>query len=323
MKKVICIGSTCKDLFFPTKEAVIQETPQDLASQRKIVFEMGAKFHISNRFESLGGCAANQAVGLSRLGISALLYTSIGDDNTADWIKAELAKENISLEMVDVAGKSFSGLSAIVVDENSGERIIFSNQEANEKLEVVPEKLAGADFVSITDLSGDWRGVCQAAMDFCNSQGIKVAFNPRGINIKEDPQKVFELAGKCEIFFVNKDEAIEILLARNPQLDNQDENYLVAELKKSGAKTVVITDGKRGAWAGTEEKTVHSEAIESHPVDTTGAGDAFSSGFLAAYIKEKNLDECVEWGIKDGGNVVKFYGGVEGLLKESEIMEKI
>jgi ribokinase len=58
-------------------------------------------------------------------------------------------------------------------------------------------------------------------------------------------------------------------------------------------------------------------------VETTGAGDAFASGFLAAYVKSKTLPECLQWGAANAGNSVKFYGGVEGLLTEKEMEEKI
>jgi sugar/nucleoside kinase (ribokinase family) len=71
MEKIICIGSSAKDIFFPTNEGKIFETPKDITSQRKIAFELGAKYHIENRFESLGGCAVNVACGLRRLGIES------------------------------------------------------------------------------------------------------------------------------------------------------------------------------------------------------------------------------------------------------------
>ena len=323
MKKVICVGSTSKDIFFPTREGKIIETPEDLESQRKIVFEMGAKFHISDRYESLGGCGANQAAGLRRLNCEAFCYTAIGTDETGEWLRKEFVKNSIPLDLVQVIPNSLSGLSAIVVDEGSGERIIFSNQEANEKLQINPEIFCDAEFVSITDLSGDWQGIAGATAAYCSREKIKIAFNPRGRNIKENPSKVFELAGKSEIFFVNKDEAIEIVsnvCRDDPSGRLNDERYLLQELKKSGAKVVVITDGEKGAWAADEKNTVNVKAEKVEKVvDTTGAGDAFASGFLAAYIKNKNLEECVRWGVKNGANVVKYYGGVGGLLKETEL----
>lgn len=326
MKSVICIGSSSKDIFFPTSEGIISETLGDLASQRKITFELGAKYHIGDRFESLGGCGANQAIGLSRLGVQALCYTSIGDDAVGDWIKSEFNKEKIKQDLVQTERNSLSGLSAIVVDKNSGERIIFSNQEANEKLTVDPEKLVGTDFISVTDLSGDWIGVMETVINFCGQNKIRVAYNPRGINIKQDPEKVFEFSGKSEIFFVNKDEAIEIISSKTinkADANLNDEKFLTEELKKSGVKVAIITDGKRGAWVTDGDKLLWAGALGIQPVETTGAGDAFSSGFLAARIKGKDLEECLKWGIANSGNSVKFYGSIAGLLDEENIQKNI
>lgn len=323
MNKVICIGAATQDIFFPTSGGVILETPEDITSQRKIAFELGAKFQIEDRFESLGGCAVNQACGLSRLGVSVSCYTVLGNDMTGEWIKKELKKEKIN-DRLFIEENCPSGLSAIVVDRNSGERIIFSNQEANERMKIIPEKLEGAQWISVSDPNGDWKKILDDVFEAAKKAGAKIAFNPRGTNIQEDAAKVFEMAGSAEVFFVNKDEAIEILAAQNLEPETlNEEKYLLEKLKKSGAKIVVVTDGIRGAWATDGGKIIFVQAQARKAVDTTGAGDAFSSGFLAAYIKGKNLEECLKWGTANGGNSVNFYGGVEGLLREGEIEDKI
>lgn len=319
MDKVICIGSSSRDIFFPTNEGVIIETPSDIKSQKKIAFELGAKFHIDDRFESLGGCAVNVACGLQKLGVPAACYTVLGNDMDGEWIKKRVDLEGVDSSLI-VSEECLSGLAGIIVDEKSGERVIFSNQEANERMKIDPEKLKEAQWISVSDPNGSWKDILDIVLAIAEKTGAKVAFNPRGKNIQEDAKKVFELAGKMEIFFVNKDEAIEIISnARQGAGDLNSEDFLLKELKKAGAKNIVITDGLRGAWAYDGEKIVHIDATKDKVVDTTGAGDAFSSGFLAAYIKGKDLEECVKWGVKNSGNSVKFYGGVEGLLTESEI----
>jgi len=100
MKKVVCIGSSGKDIFFPTREGVIVETPEDLESQKKIAFELGAKFHINDRFESMGGCAVNVACGLARLGVPSACYTVVGNDMIGRWLKEELDKESVDTGLV-------------------------------------------------------------------------------------------------------------------------------------------------------------------------------------------------------------------------------
>lgn len=316
--KVICVGSTSKDIFFPTEEGQILNTPEDLKCQQKYCFELGAKYHIDNRFESLGGCAANQAVGLSRLGIATTCYTAIGSDHIGKWIKEQFFQEGISEELIRIVDGCLSGLSAIIVDKKSADRIIFSNQEANEKLVIEADKLKKADLISVTDLSGDWKKVLDEVANVSREFGVKIVFNPRHINIKENSRKVAEMASQSEIFFLNKDEAIELLCNLGIQT-NGDEAGILREIKNLGPKISVVTGGTNGAWAYDGQNIFFSQAVSVNAVDSTGAGDAFSSGFLAAYIKEKTLDQCLQWGILNGGSVVEHYGGTKGLLREDEM----
>jgi len=303
------------------------ETPEDLTSQRKIAFELGAKFKIENRYEAPGGVAANVAQGLARLGIEVGCYSKIGDDNLGDWIKSEIKKENVDVGLITAAKNCVSDLSAIIVDSRSGERIIFSNQKANGGLEIMPDKIKNFNWIFIGDLHGEWGKILDDIFKAAEESHIEVAFNPRQSNIHDDAKKIIEAIGKCEILLVNKDEAIEIL-TYNKQLttDNKemnDEIYLIKELKKLGSAAVAITDGKRGAWAYDGNKIYFSSSTENNPADATGAGDAFSSGFLAAHIQKKNIEESLKWGIANGSNVVKYYGAKEGLLSEADIKEKI
>jgi len=299
MVKVICIGSSSQDIFFPTKEGTKLETPDDLTSKKKLAFELGSKYHINDRFETLGGTAVNQAAGLAKLGVAVACYTVLGNDMTGQWIRERIEKTGINSSLITFRD-SLSGLSAIIVDEESGERIIFSNQEANEKMEIHPEKFSDAEWISVSDPSGNWQEVMDQVLEIVKQNNSKLAFNPRGKNIQENPQKVFELAGKCEIFFVNKDEAIEIISALDKKENLDSEEYLLKELKNSGAKVVVITDGERGAWADDGKGVQHVGAIKIKAVDSTGAGDAFASGFLAGHIKEKSIKECLISGVVNG-----------------------
>jgi len=61
------------------------------------------------------------------------------------------------------------------------------------------------------------------------------------------------------------------------------------------------------------------DALVRKAVDTTGAGDAFASGFLAAHLKGKNIGEALQWGIINSSNSVTEYGGQKGLLDEKNI----
>lgn len=322
MKKVICIGSACKDVFFPTDEGKIIETPGELLSQRKIEFELGAKYRIEDRHEALGGCAANVAVGLARLGVDAICYSHIGNDQIADWILATLQKNNVGTELVTKDKELSSDMSAIVVDKNSAERVIFSNQKVNTKLEIIPEKISSAEWLFIGDLHGNWQEDLDSILNTAKENKIKLAYNPKQSQIHDDVKKIMEIIAGTTVLFLNKDEALEILSQASAfsKENLEDENFLAEELKKLGAQIVVITDGVRGAWASDGREVLFVSGKKVNAVDSTGAGDAFASGFLGAHLKGKTVQECLEWGIVNSSHSVQFYGATEGLLDEKGIL---
>ena len=322
MTKIICIGSTCKDVFFPTAEGRIVETPEEILSQRKIEFELGAKYRIEERHEALGGCAANVAVGLARLGVSAGCYSHIGNDKNADWILEVLEKNNVETTLVTKDNELSSDMSAIVVDKKSGERVIFSNQKVNAKLEIIPEKISSAEWIFVGDLHGDWQKDLSVILAVAKEYDIKLAYNPKQSQIHDDVKKIVEIIAGTTALFLNKDEALEILSQTGnfSTAELKDENFLLQELKKLGAGIVVITDGVRGAWASDGDETFFVPGRKVNAVDSTGAGDAFASGFLGAHLKDKTVQECLEWGIVNSSHSVQFYGAIEGLLDEEGIL---
>ncbi|MDO8241233.1 MAG: carbohydrate kinase family protein [Candidatus Moranbacteria bacterium] len=325
--KIICIGSSTKDIIFPITDGVVIETPEDLEAQRKIVFELGAKYQVTQaRHEAIGGCAANVACGLARLGVETLCCTRVGQDQAGDWIKEELQKNGVDIDLVQ-AGDHHSDLSTIVAHIPSEDRIIFSDRDSNEKLEIDSDgmKKVGAQWMFVSSLNGNaqenWESKLDKVLQLAKDENVKLIFNPGQKNLKSDVAKVMATIVQSEMVIVNKDEALEIVekVGEFSIEELNDEKFLAEKLNGLGAKIVALTDGARGAWGLSGQEFVHVEARKEKVADTLGAGDAFSSGFIAAHLKEKSLQECLNWGISNSSSVVQKYGAVEGLLKESEI----
>jgi ribokinase len=326
MRKIVCIGSACKDIFFPTAEGKVVETPEDILSQKKITFELGAKYKIEERAEALGGCSANVAVGLARLGVKTFCYSQIGDDENSKWIEKQLEKDGVDTILIKREKNFPSDLSAIVIDKNSGERVIFSNQKVNAKLKIIESEIKDAQWFFIGDLHGEWEKKLDEIYAIAQKYNIKIANNPRQANLHDNPKKILETISKSDIIFLNKDEAVELIFASGesfPESDLNDENRLLEYFQKMGAGVVSITDGVRGAWATDGKETVFAPGIKVKAIDTTGAGDAFTSAFLAAHLLGKSLAECVKWGIAQSSSEVQFYGSIEGLLGEKDILGQI
>jgi len=325
MAKIIAIGSSAKDIFYPTDEGKIIDTPDDLESQKKFCFELGAKYQVDDRFESIGGCAANVACGLACLAIETACYTKVGDDHVGIWIKEELKKNKVDISSLETERNCSSDLSAIIVDKNSGEHTIFFNRDANEKLEIIPEKLSGCEWFFVSALNGKWKENMEKIIQLAKENGTKMIINPGQANIKEDYQQVILGIRNSEIVIANKDEAIEIIdkIGEFSKKDLSDELFLMKKITELGPKIIALTDGIRGAWGFDGEQFLHVDALLRKAVDTTGSGDAFTSGFLAAHLKGKDLAEALQWGIINSSNSVTEYGGQKGLLTQKEIEEII
>lgn len=326
MFQVICIGSASKDVFFPTGDGVIVDTPEDVEAKQKVMFEVGAKYQIEDRYEAPGGVAANCAQGLARLGIDVACYARLGADQMGDWVFDEIQKEGVDTTLLERDSSAQTDLSAIIVLTQTGDRTIFYNRDANERLVVDTQKLSGAQWFFVSALNGAWEKNLDTILEIVRANGARLALNPGQHNLKNNPAKVAEAVALAEALLLNKDEAVALLHAARPDMDIailNDETALIGALHELGAKIIALTDGLRGAWASDGGRIVHAPAGEKEGiVDTTGAGDAFGSGFLAAYIKGHDLETMLRWGTANGSSAVRFYGAQKGLLHEEDIVNR-
>lgn len=323
MSHIICVGSVAKDIFFPTAEGEFFDTPEDITAQRKVAFEAGAKYQIEDRYEALGGVAANTSVGLARLGVSVSCFGATGDDEIGTWIRREFEREGVDTNLLETFSDVKSDLSAILVFTKDGDRTIFYNRDSAERFCVNAEKLSGALWVMVSAMNGEWKENLRQVLLGAKATGAKLAMNPGQRNMKDDPDLVLEAVAASDVLFLNKDEAIELILHvdRGASRENLNaEPFLLTALSRVGAKTIALTDGMRGAWGYDGREMFHAVAL--HPnrgTETTGAGDSFGSAFLAATLFGKDLPEALSWGMVNGASVIRFYGAIEGLLRREEL----
>lgn len=314
MKKIICIGNGSKDIFFPIKNAEII----DSNGKKMLAFEYKSKTQIEDRFEAPGGCAVNLSQGLAKLGIESACYCRIGGDPDGDWIAKNLESMDVDISLLQRDKDYKTDMAVIIVNEAESEATILFNRDANEQLEIKPEEISAEWVFVASSLSGDWKGNLDKIKEAIKAKNIRLAYNPGQSNIHEDLEKVKSFISGAEVLFVNTEEAKKITGEKTG-----DAKILLQKLQSLGAKAAAITDGDSGAYASNRAVTVFVPALKEKAVDSTGAGDAFASAFLASYIHGKNLDECLKRGIANGGSVVNFYGAQKGLLDEADIAKRI
>jgi sugar/nucleoside kinase (ribokinase family) len=205
----------------------------------------------------------------------------------------------------------------------NGERTIFHNRDANEKLEIKDATFKDAEWIFLSSLNGPWQTNIKKILALKEQNHFLLAYNPGQHNIKEDSSAVLQALAVSNVLVLNKDEAIELVMHTKQGFSKEeldDEVFLLQALHQAGAQTIGMTDGKRGAWGFDGKEYWYCPIYtRSGVLDTTGAGDAFGSGFFAAHLAGLSVEQGLRYGIANSGSVVGCYGAVAGLLHEKEI----
>ena len=118
----------------------------------------------------------------------------------------------------------------------------------------------------------------------------------------------------ADLLFVNEDEARELTGGRDPM-------EAARALKELGARTVVVKLGAEGCVVVRDEDIIGSPGFKAAVVDTTGAGDCFAGGFLAAVQRGLSYIEAARFANAVGALSVQKLGSTTGLLGYEETME--
>ena len=247
----------------------------------------------------LGGSPTNVAMNLSRLGLAVQMVATVGEDGFGDYIKKRLEEAEILTNY-------------LVEHPEKPTTVIFVNRTQN-----TPEFIAfrGADTeIHPIQLTEELLKNSKIFHTTCFALSKKPARN----TILEGAKKAFELGCQLSIDLnysekiwpnqIKAREAIETYCSYEPlvKISQDDVDRLFGKglsheevferLHGFGAKVSCFTLGSKGAKLSEKGKPVISlSAMKVEKImDATGAGDAFWSGFLFAYLKGKSNEKCME-----------------------------
>jgi sugar/nucleoside kinase (ribokinase family) len=132
---------------------------------------------------------------------------------------------------------------------------------------------------------------------------LDVVFNVR----MDDPEMravLWEALPELDTFMCNAYEAYRLTRER-------EYRDAVLALRERGAQTVVVKLGAEGCWLENDEFAQRVLAPQVKVVDTTGAGDAFAAGFIAAILRGEDLLYACRAGNQAGARIVTRLGAVE------------
>lgn len=285
--------------------------------KKHLCFEYGGKIPIIDSFQSLGGNAPNVAIAAHKLGLHSSLVSTVGRDAYGDMALQELTKYGIDTDFVTVSTNHKTRYSIVL--NYRAERTILSYSD--KKQYTWPEKFPEAAWIYYTGLSAGFEQVHEQLLAYlAEHRTVRLAVNPGSYMLKYAPAALRDAIAHADVLILNNEEARKIL--EMPTKQTASETELLRALLAAGAKEVVLTDGENGAWAGNKEEVWHCKRFPVDVVAKTGAGDAFSAGYLAARNKNHDIAHAVLWGAANGAAVVSAHGPHAGLLDEAG-MEKM
>ncbi len=322
MKKIICLGSATKDIFVPLESIKIADNPGSLTEKKFFAFEYGAKIYADGIFQFAGGSAVNVAAGLSKCGFRTFVFSRTDKGETGKWILKNVARMKIKKNYMQQNGGSGSETSIIILDKKTIEHIIIRTGDSVESfnLEKAVDKFREKiDWIFVGSQKKNWEKNMATIVNFAKGKKAKLALNPSGYQIGNNAKKLAGFFKNFEVVFINRDEAIEIV--KNSFGKTSDDIKLLFEkIKSFGCKNIVITDAENGAYAWSQATGIfHLEISADKKIDSTGAGDAFASGFLASFAEKEDLRSALCCGIANSGSVVAKIGATDGLLKMGQL----
>jgi len=269
-----------------------------------------------------GGVGLNVAMVLARLGCPTRLLNSVGNDWFADIVLARAAREKIDVSQVQRSPRAMTGLMFITISPN-GQRTFFGSRGACGELRVTERlhawldgvtALAIAGYAFLTPSSSECAGQLIAK---AKARGIWVAVDVGTGPSREIPERIMQAVRDVDTVFANAIEAEA--LTGQPSAEGA-----FAAIEQACAREVVLKLGGEGCLVRDNGKLCGVPPFRVEVVDTTGAGDAFTAGFLAARQWGWSLRECALFANACGAAATTTMGAGErlpGLTVIEELLE--
>lgn len=288
MAKVLCIGDVMLDVIavLQTEIHYGSDTPSKISTHG-------------------GGAAGNVASWSQVSGAPTRIVARVGNDPAGFAIVSEF--DGLGVEHGDcIVPGTQTGVVIVLVDL-AGERPMFPETGANAGLSL--RDLPDLEGIEVVYLSGysllddvSRPGVLEMIAKIHEAK-IPIFFDPATVGgmSQVDTDEVRGWLALMSALFMNEEEAT--FLTGHTQLESALEALL------ESAPTAIIKCGSKGAIGKTRGKElVKIDAMPTHVIDTTGAGDSFAGGFIAAWLHNQDLKICMEAGASAAAQCLSIVG---------------
>lgn len=273
---------------------------------------------------NLGGCAANVALGLSRLGVESCLAGCIGDDSLSDFIQRAVSAPGIDVHLQ--RSKDRCPGTAMHINVKEQDRRFICTTGANDdfvfddRLIELLERPSSKDERKIFYIGGFFM---LRALE--NEQSLEIMQLAREngwttlVDVVLNGERAYwdilkPILPYTDILMPNEHEGEKITDYRDPY--DQARMFL-----QSGVKSTIITQGEGGTLYFSEKEQFQTGVYPTEYVSGSGAGDAFCAGLIAAFLEGKEPLDALRWGSAVGASCVRGIGTTETVFNKQELLE--
>jgi ribokinase len=349
--KALTIGGATIDSIALIDSGRIERMSMRNAEASFLLLEEGQKTEAEEVSTHAGGGAVNAAVAMARLGLDVSTIVKLGTDQRADLILARLESEGVSTRWIRRDSRLPTGAS-LLISSHDRNAAVFTFRGANTLLEMGDAKPGafGVDIVYISGLSNQSADCFPDLVRAGRANNCLVAANPGIRQLTARGRAFMDSVAAIDILLINRTEASALVPALSavageggPTLPFDPEEEVPDLLRrglssggfemsllrffdcllKAGARTIVITDGRKGAFLATPTEVAFCSALPTHVVGTTGAGDAFASTFVALTALKHPIKQALLAATLNAASVVRYADTQGGLLRYAELEEQL
>lgn len=320
MFDIITFGSATQDILVKARKLTVLKYKKEFASDQNFVFPVGSKVDVDDINFSTGGGGTNTAATFSLQGFKTAFCGMVGKDNAGKEIFEELKALKVDTKLVFSTSKKLTNHSIIIL-KDAHDRTILAYRGASELLgeKDILWKSLKAKWFYLAPLSGLLCDMFEDIVDFAHKNKIKVSVNPGVSQLSLPMEEIRRIFKKIDVLFLNQEEAS--FLTKVPY---QKEKEIFNKVDLICPGIVVMTKGDKGA-AVSDGKYLYSAKphVEKKIVDTTGAGDAFGSGFVAEFMRSGNIEESIQLSMANALACISQIGAKNGLLKKGQKFKRV
>lgn len=266
-----------------------------------------------------GGKGFNQGVAAHKAGADVTMVTKLGKDSFANVALDAMKELNMKQDHVFVTEEAETGCALILVDENTSQNEIVvllgaCNTITDDEVDSLTDVLKDSEYL-LTQLETNV-SAANRVIDIAHKNDTKVILNTAPVQPIDD-----EILKK--VYLITPNEVEAEILTGIPVDSKENADKAADWFFEKGVENVLITLGGRGVYIATNEKREIIPAYHVEAIDTTGAGDAFNGGLVAALAEGKDLWEAAGFANALAAVAVQRLGTTPAMPTREEIEQFI